>query len=61
MVTKPIIFTYELLLASRHVILNGLCDPQAGVEPWENMVSQMRLSRRAFGSGPVTPIPPAAH
>lgn len=43
MVTKPIIFTYGLLPASRHVILNGLSDPCAGFEPWESMVSQIRL------------------
>lgn len=30
--TKPIIFTYLLLPASRHVILNGLSDPWAGSE-----------------------------
>lgn len=41
--TKPIIFTYGLLPASRHVILNGLGDPRAGFEPWQSMVSQMRL------------------
>ena len=45
MVTKPIIFTYLLLPASRHVILNGLSDPWAGFEPLENMVSQMKLSQ----------------
>lgn len=44
-VTKPIIFTYLLLPASRHVILNGLSDPWAGFEPLENMVSQMKLSQ----------------
>lgn len=44
--TKPIIFTYLLLPASRHVILNGLIDPRAGFEPLENMVSQMKLSQR---------------
>lgn len=43
--TKPIIFTYLLLPASRHVILNGLSDPWAGFEPLENMVSQMKLSQ----------------
>lgn len=48
--TKPIIFTYLLLPASRHVILNGLSDPWAGFEPLENMVSQMKLSQLAFGS-----------
>lgn len=48
-VTKPIIFTYLLLPASRHVILNGLSDPWAGFEPLENMVSQMKLSQLAFG------------
>lgn len=45
MVTKPIIFTYLLLPASRHVILNGLSDPWAGFESLENMVSQMKLSQ----------------
>lgn len=44
-VTKPIIFTFLLLPASRHVILNGLSDPWAGCEPLENMVSQMKLSQ----------------
>lgn len=43
--TKPIIFTYLLLPASRHVILNGLSDPWAGFEPLENTVSQMKLSQ----------------
>lgn len=43
--TKPIIFTYLLLSASRHVILNGLGDPWADFEPLENMVSQMKLSQ----------------
>lgn len=43
MVTKPIIFTYGLLPASRRVILNGLSDPRTGFEPLESMVSQMRL------------------
>lgn len=43
--TKPIIFTYLALPASRHVILNGLSDPWAGFEPLENMVSQMKLSQ----------------
>lgn len=43
--TKPIIFTYLLLPANRHVILNGLSDPWAGFEPLENMVSQMKLSQ----------------
>lgn len=50
MVTKPIIFTYLLLPASRHVILIGLSDPWAGFEPLENMVSQMKLSQLAYGS-----------
>lgn len=45
LVTKPIIFTYLLLPASRHVILNGLSDPWADFEPLENMVSQMKLSQ----------------
>ena len=44
-VTKPIIFTYLPLPASRHVILNGHCDPWAEFEPTENMVSQMKLSQ----------------
>lgn len=44
-VTKPIIFTYLLLPARRHVIFNGLSDPWAGFEPLENMVSQMKLSQ----------------
>lgn len=44
LVTKPIIFTYLLLPARRHVILNGLSDPWAGSEPLENTVSQMKLS-----------------
>lgn len=43
--TKPIIFTYLLLSASRHVILNGLGDPWADFEPLENMVSQKKLSQ----------------
>lgn len=43
--TKPIIFTYLLLPASRHVILNALSDPRAAFESWENMVSQMKLSQ----------------
>lgn len=49
-VTKPIIFTYLQLPASRRVILNGLSDPWAGSEPLENMVSQMKLSQLVFGS-----------
>lgn len=36
-VTKPIIFTYPLLPASRHVILNAVGDPGAASESWENM------------------------
>lgn len=43
--TKPIIFTYLLLPASGHVILNGPGDPWAGYEPLENTVSQMKLSK----------------
>lgn len=43
--TKPIIFTYLLLPASRHVILNGLADPRADSEPSENMAPQMKLSQ----------------
>lgn len=35
--TKPIIFTYLLLPASRHVILNAVGDPGAAWESWENM------------------------
>lgn len=34
-VTKPIIFTYLLLPASRHVILNAVGDPGAASESWE--------------------------
>lgn len=45
-VTKPIISTYLLLPASRHVILNGLSDLWAGFEPLENMVPQMKLSQK---------------
>lgn len=45
LVTEPIIFTYLLLPASRHVILNGPSDPWAGFEPFENMVPQMKLSQ----------------
>lgn len=44
LVTKPIIFTFLPLLASRHVIFNGLGDPGAGFEPAENTLSQMKLS-----------------
>lgn len=57
-VTKPIIFTYGLIPASRHVILNGFSDPCAGFEPWENMAPQMRLSQRALGRGPFARIHP---
>lgn len=45
LVTKPIIFTYLLLPARKHVILNGLNDPWAGFESLENTVSQMKLSQ----------------
>lgn len=45
LVTKPINFTFLLLPASGHVILNGLSDPWAGSEPSENTVSQMKLSQ----------------
>lgn len=66
MVTKPIIFTYLLLPASRHVILNGLSDPWAGFEPLENMVSQMKLSQetaciRFSGASHLSPISEPLH
>lgn len=47
--TKPIIFTFLPLPASRRVILNALSDPWAGFESLENMVSQMKLSQLAIG------------
>lgn len=55
MVTKPIIFTFLPLPASRRVILNALSDPWAGFESLENMVSQMKLSQLAIGRSSLPP------
>lgn len=45
LVMRPIIFTYLLLPASGHVILNALRDPCAGFGPLENTFSKMKLSQ----------------
>lgn len=63
MVTKPIIFTFLPLSASRRVILNALSDPWADFESLENMVSQMKLSQLAIGKSglPFRRLSPVAY